>query len=458
MKQRRRFHLTLILGLSLAGTATAQTPAPTPFFPEDQPCPTQLPNADAAEEAFSNAAKFELKQTKDLIIARGIPFRRYTGVRSPELNQLTRRLDNSPTLGLLFYSYSELKLSSWLITQCGIEAYATKSLPRSALDDAVVKLRMALKIGPAQAGRSPRMRGVMLAEDEPVRSHETTENAIRQVSELLLPSSFRQPLSRLAYLEIVPTAGLGMIPFGLLKPFGTDAYLVDRLAFSVAASLADVDQYLRTLRILRYDSAGRVRESTSLQSPVVIGNPAFPEDPEFYFPPLRGAEVEAIQIASMLGTKPLLRDAATKKAVLSAVKNSTFIYLATHGVADPSDAVKKSFVALASANYRWTAQEIQTSKFPNALVVLSACQTGLGQVNDAGIIGIARAFQIAGADVVVSLWNVDDGATVDLMTTFVENAKRETQSDALRDAMLAARRIHPDPRLWAPFIIFGNVW
>lgn len=98
-------------------------------------------------------------------------------------------------------------------------------------------------------------------------------------------------------------------------------------------------------------------------------------------------------------------------------------------------------LSCANANEsRLAAKEIQNLSLRQArLVVLSACQTGLGKIEDAGIIGLARAFKIAGAgEVVVSLWNVDDKVTAELMTSFIKIylEGKSNASDALRASML----------------------
>jgi CHAT domain-containing protein/tetratricopeptide (TPR) repeat protein len=126
------------------------------------------------------------------------------------------------------------------------------------------------------------------------------------------------------------------------------------------------------------------------------------------------------------------------------------------------------------------------------LVVLSACETGLGRVaGGEGVLGLQRAFQLAGAkSVVASLWKVDDRATVALMRVFYHKlwVERKSAAVALREAQLALLR-HPDeieslattrgpnfektvklmnhgertprvkttsPRIWAAFVISGS--
>jgi len=152
-----------------------------------------------------------------------------------------------------------------------------------------------------------------------------------------------------------------------------------------------------------------------------------------------------------------------------------------------------SGLVFAGANRPWqpgrddgimTAEEVAALDLGAAdLAVLSACQTGLGPVaGGEGILGLQRAFQVAGArTVVASLWQVDDAATRALMTEFYKNLVqgRMTKLESLRQAQLTIRRAYdprqrtlrglaplkgpttprrPDlpPRYWAPFILSGD--
>src|SRR5690606_33076659 len=92
------------------------------------------------------------------------------------------------------------------------------------------------------------------------------------------------------------------------------------------------------------------------------------------------------------------------------------------------------------------------------LVVLSACQTALGGFHEGGVIGLARAFQLAGASrVVMSQWSVSDEHTEALMRRFVDALEGGyAPHDALREAMRSFRREHPEPAFWAPFTLFGT--
>jgi CHAT domain-containing protein len=112
------------------------------------------------------------------------------------------------------------------------------------------------------------------------------------------------------------------------------------------------------------------------------------------------------------------------------------------------------------------------------LAVLSACQTGLGKVaGGEGVLGLQRAFQVAGArSTIVSLWEVDDNATRDIMGRFYEklwdkpnplvkiHALREAQLHTLKNGvkrgMMAADeeqdKTRTPPYYWAAFVLAGD--
>lgn len=91
------------------------------------------------------------------------------------------------------------------------------------------------------------------------------------------------------------------------------------------------------------------------------------------------------------------------------------------------------------------------------LVVLSACQTGLGEYNSEGVYGLQRAFKLAGAQsILMSLWSVDDKATAELMTEFYSGLIAGKEPD---DALVSAQRILRangySPDKWAAFVLLN---
>ncbi|HYI00077.1 tetratricopeptide repeat protein [Hyalangium sp.] len=93
------------------------------------------------------------------------------------------------------------------------------------------------------------------------------------------------------------------------------------------------------------------------------------------------------------------------------------------------------------------------------LVVLSACDTGRGEVKlGQGVYGLRRAFVVAGAEtVVMSLWKVNDETTRQLMEDYYRNLLAgQGRATALREAMRELRALQPHPHYWAPFIVVGS--
>ena len=150
------------------------------------------------------------------------------------------------------------------------------------------------------------------------------------------------------------------------------------------------------------------------------------------------------------------------------LSNYRYVHFATHGYLDTSRA-GLSAIVLSLVDQQGKPQDgflrthdIYNLKLPAELVVLSACETGLGKdVKGEGLEGLTRGFMYAGARrVVVSLWNVNDKATAGLMqhlyTGMLKNKK--TPAAALRDAQIEMLRVKQwqSPYYWAAFVMQGE--
>ena len=107
-----------------------------------------------------------------------------------------------------------------------------------------------------------------------------------------------------------------------------------------------------------------------------------------------------------------------------------------------------------------TAQEIEGLDLQDTgLVVLAACETGLGQIKGDGVFGLQRGFKKAGVGtIIMSLWKVDDKATQLMMSSFYSalSSGRMTPREALEAAQETVRSQFPDPEYWASFIVLDS--
>ena len=145
-----------------------------------------------------------------------------------------------------------------------------------------------------------------------------------------------------------------------------------------------------------------------------------------------------------------------------------YLHFATHGLLD-SEKPGLSSLVLSMLDEQgnpqdgfFRANELYNLKLPAELVVLSACQTGLGkEIKGEGLVGLTRGFMYAGAArVIVSLWSVNDKATAELMTKLYQSMlqKGESPAAALRSAQVAMwkQKQWNAPYYWAAFTLQGE--
>jgi CHAT domain-containing protein len=161
--------------------------------------------------------------------------------------------------------------------------------------------------------------------------------------------------------------------------------------------------------------------------------------------------------------------AASRTAAISGqLSQYRYIHFATHGVLD-TERPGLSALVLSQLDENRKPQDgflrvndIYNTRLAAELVVLSACQTGLGkEVRGEGLMGLSRAFLYAGAPrVIVSLWNINDRATANLMAELYRGILRGGMrpSAALRAAQLELRRQKrwESPYYWASFVQHGD--
>jgi len=195
------------------------------------------------------------------------------------------------------------------------------------------------------------------------------------------------------------------------------------------------------------------------------------------FADLPGTEQEISRIEKTLtqrniSVQSFIGDLALEENV-KGVDGPSILHIATHGffVDDAASAVNpmiRSGLVLAGVKNKeqqenadgiLTAYEATNLRLDNtSLVVLSACETGLGEVrNGQGVYGLQRAIIVAGANnLLMSLWKVDDEATALLMISFYNNWQYGNNQSAFREAQLTMRKQYRDPFYWGAFIMLGK--
>jgi hypothetical protein len=347
--------------------------------------------------------------------------------------------------GLLFYAHSHGRVCVWLLSpRAGVISHVA-SVDEAVFTSLGTRINQAIGVVGVDGGRGPRRREVLPRTRTPPQQRGSVTETLRFASDLLFPESIRRAIAAdsLKTLVIVPVSPVGVLPFGALLVGETP--LVDLMAVSIVPGF--------------FALRGSPHESHHEFARVVVaGAPTRVNDLKWDFPPLPGARAEINEVAAMLGAEPLVDQMASKQRVTTVLRSqprTQLIYLATHGIADPTDPLDGSFLLMSDG--RWPAIEVQNLRLEaDPLVVLSACQTGLGRDFDVGTIGMARAWERAGASaVVMSLWSVDDQATRYLMTRFLSLARSWPADEALRRAMQLTRAAYPDPASWAGFAVFG---
>jgi CHAT domain-containing protein len=234
----------------------------------------------------------------------------------------------------------------------------------------------------------------------------------------------------------------------------------------LADHLESGDVYLENLdNILESEKLNSIR--WRFENPLFICNPTYPRTDKYYFPNLPGTEKEIYAaIVDLKKYKLLKNDSATKTNVLASVGSADMVYFATHGVSDSTDPLQNNFLVLSGNDPFLTSREImnlrkeKSYKAPE-MVILSACQTGLGKTMEGGVMGsLSRSFLLSGSSFVLeSLWSVDDEATAFLMSRFMFHIQTRSEffpAEPLRKAILDTKKKYDNPIYWASFSLIGT--
>ncbi|MBY0232976.1 MAG: CHAT domain-containing protein, partial [Gemmataceae bacterium] len=311
-------------------------------------------------------------------------------------------------------------------------------------------------------------------------------------------------------LLVSPDGALGTVPFAALPGKKEGGFLIEEMAVAVVPVPGALPGLLRkpdakdrlepsllVVGDLRYEP-----EEGALAPPAGADDRSGPRTGREKFAPLPATRAEALAVRASFdklfkGGKAtaLAEGEATKKAVREALPKARYAHFATHGWFSPETKggwhpLLLSGLVLSDANRLpkpgeedgiLTALEVSEMDLTRLeLAVLSACETGLGKVADGeGLLGLQRAFAVAGArSVVSSLWKVDDRAAQHLMADFYAAAwnpkTRLDRAEALRMAQLALMKegrgrgvgkeaeklpkgeTRLPPYYWAAFVLSGD--
>lgn len=287
-----------------------------------------------------------------------------------------------------------------------------------------------------------------------LRERRNSEIARKQLYQLLIePIAKFLPTETQARVIFIPQESLFLLPFPALQD-ATGKYLIEQHTILSAPAI----QVLDLTRQQRLRLKAQQHGSLQGENVLVVGNPRMPVQLE----QLPGSEQEALIIAKLLNTKAVIGDQATKVNIVQQLPKARLVHLATHGLlGDINKSGLPGAIALAPSNNDnglLTSGEILELKLKAELVVLSACNTGRGEITGDGVIGLSRSLIAAGVpSAIVSLWYVSDAPTADLMIAFYRNLqKNPDKAQALRDAMLETMKQHPNPFDWAGFTLIGE--
>ena len=186
-------------------------------------------------------------------------------------------------------------------------------------------------------------------------------------------------------------------------------------------------------------------------------------DPDFggHLPQLAGARTEAFVVAKEYGVKPLIGPEASEPALRQSVgKGVDVLHLATHALYDPYLPLQSALILTDGKKaVPLTAERIFEKPILSRLVILSACETGMGQVIAGDdILGLVRSFYLGGTSAVLSsLWPVEDAATRLFMETFHTRSKGGDFGGAWLAARDALRSKGYSPSAYGAFILGGSL-
>ena len=259
-------------------------------------------------------------------------------------------------------------------------------------------------------------------------------------------------------LLIVPDGPLFLIPFAALQE-DESRYLCESFRIRVIPSLTCLKMIMDAPPDHHCKSGALIVGDPWVQEVAanIFGKPKLDQLPF--------ARKEAEMVATIVKSSPLIGSDATKEEVLKKLNSVALIHIAAHGDIEHGEVVLtpnklRTSKVPREEDFLLTMAEVLSVGIRARLVVLSCCHSGKGTIYDEGVVGIARAFLGAGArSVLVSLWAIDDEATLEFMCVFYQHlVKGKKASEALNCATNYMRESKDFGKIcqWAPFVLIGD--
>jgi CHAT domain-containing protein len=244
-------------------------------------------------------------------------------------------------------------------------------------------------------------------------------------------------------LLIIPHDVLHYLPFQALLS-AQDKYLIQDYPI----------YYLSSASLMQFTHEKR---RASGERALVMGNPSLGD--EAYN--LRFAEREAKEVARLYPKSAVyLRAEASKPRAVSLSPGFEMLHFAVHAELNEEDPMSSALLLAGEGKEdgRLRVGEIFSLNLKAGMVVLSACETGLGKLSNGDeMVGLTRAFIYAGTpSIVTTLWKVNDRSSYELMREFYANLKSGKKSEALRKAQLKTMAEFPEPFYWAAYQLTGE--
>ncbi len=300
-------------------------------------------------------------------------------------------------------------------------------------------------------------------EEGDVRSWALAQRDSRWLFDVLLGPAAAS-LNGVARLQIVPDRALHYLPFEFLQNSSLEHAIESwEIQYAPSATVlnslhrrSESDEWTWNFVAFAGPQGGLGGGTDGLRQEPGKGRP---------LPALPGSieEAESIARLSPSQSKVFTGLAANQKNLMGSpeIRRTRWLHFATHGLIDDNDPMRSAIVLAPDANGddRLEAAEVFDLKLDAQMVVLSACESGLGpEVRGEGLLGLTRGFLFAGSrSVVVSLWPVGDRSTTRLMQDFYRRMYEDkSASSALRRTKLEMIDAGYPPRAWAPFIVIGG--